>query len=73
MRDGNMPHPDLRVYIDIKIQEGIMGAESIQLGNLTLEELQTVIGWAAAEGWNPGLEDAKAFFELILKVFEHAK
>jgi len=26
------------------------------------EELATVLDWAAAEGWNPGLEDAQAFF-----------
>lgn len=26
------------------------------------EELSTVLDWAATEGWNPGLEDAPAFF-----------
>lgn len=29
---------------------------------MTLSDLKTVLGWAAAEGWNPGLEDAEAFF-----------
>lgn len=27
----------------------------------SLAELDTILGWAAAEGWNPGLEDAAAF------------
>ncbi|KMW60835.1 GCN5-related N-acetyltransferase [Candidatus Rhodobacter oscarellae] len=30
--------------------------------NATLTELQTVLDWAAEEGWNPGLDDAGAFF-----------
>ncbi len=29
---------------------------------MTLDDLQLVMGWAADEGWNPGLDDAKAFF-----------
>ena len=29
---------------------------------LSLEELSIVLGWAEAEGWNPGLEDAAAFY-----------
>jgi len=28
---------------------------------MTLEDLQTLLGWAAEEGWNPGLDDAEAF------------
>lgn len=28
---------------------------------LTLEEIQTLLDWAAAEGWNPGLNDAVPF------------
>jgi len=28
---------------------------------MTLSELETALGWAADEGWNPGLDDAKAF------------
>ena len=29
---------------------------------MTLDELRMVLGWAADEGWNPGLHDAEAFF-----------
>ena len=29
---------------------------------MTLAELGTVLDWAAAEGWNPGFDDAPAFF-----------
>lgn len=28
---------------------------------LTLPEIETLINWAAGEGWNPGLHDARAF------------
>lgn len=28
---------------------------------LTLREIETLLQWAAAEGWNPGLDDAPAF------------
>ncbi len=28
---------------------------------MTVDELQIVLGWAADEGWNPGLDDAAAF------------
>ena len=28
----------------------------------TREEFATAIDWAAAEGWNPGLDDLEAFF-----------
>lgn len=31
--------------------------------NASLAELETILGWAAAEGWNPGQNDAAAFFE----------
>ena len=29
---------------------------------MTRSELDTALGWAEAEGWNPGLSDAEAFF-----------
>lgn len=29
---------------------------------MTPEDLETVLDWAAAEGWNPGLDDAAAFY-----------
>ncbi|GFE63791.1 GNAT family N-acetyltransferase [Litoreibacter roseus] len=28
---------------------------------MTLDDLEVVLSWAAAEGWNPGLDDASAF------------
>jgi GNAT superfamily N-acetyltransferase len=34
-----------------------------EIRNLARNEIQKVIDMAAAEGWNPGLEDAEAFFE----------
>ncbi len=34
----------------------------IAFRNATLVELRTVLDWAADEGWNPGLDDAKAFY-----------
>jgi len=30
---------------------------------MTRSELETAIGWAAAEGWSPGLNDAQAFWK----------
>ncbi|MEM8957732.1 MAG: GNAT family N-acetyltransferase [Pseudomonadota bacterium] len=32
-----------------------------KIAAMTLEELELVLDWAAAEGWNPGLADAAAF------------
>ncbi|MBX2854171.1 MAG: N-acetyltransferase, partial [Rhodobacteraceae bacterium] len=29
---------------------------------MTLEDLELILGWAVEEGWNPGLDDAAAFF-----------
>ncbi|MDJ0994494.1 MAG: GNAT family N-acetyltransferase [Dinoroseobacter sp.] len=34
----------------------------IEFRTATPEELSLVLGWAAREGWNPGLDDAPAFF-----------
>lgn len=34
---------------------------SLQIRNLSLEEMPLPLAWAAGEGWNPGLGDAKAF------------
>ncbi|QUS35314.1 GNAT family N-acetyltransferase [Falsirhodobacter algicola] len=31
------------------------------LRNMSLAEVEMVLDWAAAEGWNPGLDDAEAF------------
>ncbi|MFM1878931.1 MAG: hypothetical protein RLZZ241_1797 [Bacteroidota bacterium] len=30
--------------------------------NIQFEEMNTLVDWAAKEGWNPGLQDATAFF-----------
>ena len=34
----------------------------MKLRNMTRAELETVLDWAADEGWNPGLDDVSAFF-----------
>jgi GNAT superfamily N-acetyltransferase len=34
----------------------------ISFRNATLNDLHMVLEWAAAEGWNPGLDDADAFY-----------
>ena len=31
--------------------------------NATIAELELALGWAASEGWNPGLNDAEAFYQ----------
>ncbi|MEO9516550.1 MAG: GNAT family N-acetyltransferase [Paracoccaceae bacterium] len=36
---------------------------------MTLDDLQTVLEWAAEEGWNPGLDDAIAFYAADPKGF----
>ena len=35
----------------------------MELGTATLLELETIVHWATAEGWNPGIEDAAVFFD----------
>ena len=37
--------------------------------NLTQQEFQTAIDWAAAEGWNPGLHDIQCFYQTDPKGF----
>lgn len=34
-----------------------------RIRTLTASEVETLIDWAAAEGWNPGLDDAAVFYE----------
>lgn len=34
----------------------------ISIRNMTIRDLEKVLDWAAEEGWNPGLDDAEAFF-----------
>lgn len=35
----------------------------LMLRAMTRAELDTLVGWAAAEGWNPGLDDAQIFWD----------
>ncbi|MBO9465082.1 GNAT family N-acetyltransferase [Tropicibacter sp. R15_0] len=35
----------------------------IKFKNASLSEVSTILGWAAKEGWNPGIDDAAAFFQ----------
>ena len=34
---------------------------ALQIAPMTLDHLRIAVDWAAAEGWNPGIEDAEAF------------
>jgi hypothetical protein len=34
-----------------------------QIRTMTRSELDLTVDWAAAEGWNPGLDDAECFFQ----------
>ena len=36
----------------------------MKIRKMDCEDLKMVLGWARDEGWNPGLEDAAAFFEV---------
>lgn len=36
--------------------------DGMTIRTMTREELSTALEWAAREGWNPGLDDANAFF-----------
>lgn len=40
-----------------------------QCRNATLAELEGILDWAADEGWNPGLDDAEAFYKTDPKGF----
>lgn len=35
--------------------------QDLTIETMAVEDLEMVLGWAAAEGWNPGLGDARAF------------
>jgi GNAT superfamily N-acetyltransferase len=39
-----------------------MVASSLEIRQMSEPELDAVLGWAAAEGWNPGLHDAACFY-----------
>lgn len=36
---------------------------AVQIENMTLENVEQVLDWAAQEGWNPGYDDASAFYQ----------
>jgi hypothetical protein len=38
-----------------------MAGEAASIRTLSLAEVEILVGWAAGEGWNPGLQDAAAF------------
>ena len=38
-------------------------APGLSLRPMTREELSTLVGWAADEGWNPGVHDAQLFWD----------
>jgi len=38
--------------------EDFMLENSLNIRQIAASELDIVLGWAAAEGWNPGLHDA---------------
>ncbi len=40
-----------------------MTGNSLTIRIVDLEDVQRLLGWAAAEGWNPGLEDDKLFYQ----------
>ena len=39
-----------------------MTTESIHIRPMSLQDLGTVVDWAAGEGWNPGIHDAECFY-----------
>ena len=40
-----------------------MDLDSLHIRNLTRDELDLAVEWAATEGWNPGLDDADVFWQ----------
>jgi GNAT superfamily N-acetyltransferase len=47
--------------------------QNAEFRTATQDELKTILDWAAAEGWNPGLEDAAAFWQADPEGFFVAK
>ena len=44
-------------------------AEALTLRLMNEEEAALLLGWAADEGWNPGLNDARIFWETDPEAF----
>ena len=40
-----------------------MSSDAIQIRRMTLDDVAVAVDWARQEGWNPGLHDAKCFYE----------
>ena len=40
-----------------------MSSETLQIRRMTLDDVSIAVEWARQEGWNPGLNDAKCFFQ----------
>ncbi len=47
--------------------------QNAEFRTATQDELKTILNWAAEEGWNPGLEDAAAFWQADPEGFFVAK
>jgi GNAT superfamily N-acetyltransferase len=56
---------DITMHKDLLLT-GITPHEAVNdmlIRNATPEEVETMIEWAAAEGWNPGLNDAHSYYQ----------
>ena len=40
----------------------MMTPDDMRIRGMTRDELDTLVEWAAREGWNPGLDDAEVFW-----------
>src|SRR5262245_66273521 len=40
----------------------VMTPDDMNIRRMTRDELNTLVEWAADEGWNPGLDDAEVFW-----------
>jgi len=47
----------------IEQETDMTNLDQVNVRNMSQEEMGLAIGWAAAEGWNPGLDDADCFYE----------
>jgi len=46
-----------------------MNLENIEIKKLEKQGLDTLMGWASNEGWNPGKNDAKVFWDTVQMAF----
>ena len=52
---------DRQVYVVPRQIPRMMDGEDVRFRTMTREEVALAVGWAATEGWNPGLSDAECF------------